>query len=314
MLLHGFPDLYWLKKQAEDRFANRQAWNSQMLTHAGWPTVILNVKAGETYRDNIPGPISLFSTISGVSQVEVDGRNVSIDEDYFFLTNASQRYTLEIEKKNPSVVFNIHFGEQWAEETFVTLYEQTEKLIDVPDNAQYKTISFFNKLYFKDETIKSIQQKLLAAKEEGQLRQDELLFDLMSHLLQQQKLIKQDALAIPTIKMATREEILKRLFLATNYIYTFYDRTITLDDLARVSCLSKFHFLRLFKQFFQQTPHQFITELRIKKAIHLLKNPQAEVKQVARQLGFENSSSFSRLFYNQTGSYPSQTRSFQLLS
>lgn len=65
MFCQSFPDLAWLKKQAESRFANQRGWNNQALSHTGWPTVILNVRAGETYRDNIPGPLSLFTNLNG---------------------------------------------------------------------------------------------------------------------------------------------------------------------------------------------------------------------------------------------------------
>jgi AraC family transcriptional regulator len=306
MILQSFPDLQWLKKQAEDRFSNRKAYDGSTLTQAGWPSVIINVKAGETFRDNIPGPLSFFSSLSGTSQINVDGKKTFIPEDYFFISNAGQRYTLEIEKKNSCETFNIHFGEKWAEEALATLIQKTETLLDHHGQVENSNIHFYNKLYVKDEVIKAIQQQLLSLAPGESLKEQELLFEMMTHLLSQHHQTRQQILAIPAIKAATREEILRRLFLATDYIYAFAQRELTLDELASISCLSKFHFLRLFKKFFHQTPHQFITEVRIKKATSLLKQGGLEVKQIAKQVGFENASSFSRLFFQKNGVYPSQ--------
>ena len=308
MLYHSFPDLQWLKTQAESRFSNGTAWNGQKLLQSGWPTVILNVKAGETFRDNIPGPLSLFSTSKGQSFVTVEGKRTLISDDYFYITNASQRYTLEIGKHEPSEIFNIHFGEKWAEEILLSIHSKTESLLDDPDQSSGVPVLFYNKLFYKDKRIQSLQKELLLTKDEGDLRQNELLFSLMIHLLDHQKLLVRHSLTIPVIKVATREEILKRLFLSTDYICSFYDQSLSLEELAKISCLSKFHFLRLFRHVFGKTPHQFITDIRIDKAMKLLSNPQTEIKQVAKQVGFQNASTFSRLFYNRLKIYPSQFR------
>nr|WP_262899503.1 AraC family transcriptional regulator [Chryseosolibacter histidini] len=96
--------------------------------------------------------------------------------------------------------------------------------------------------------------------------------------------------------------------IATDYIHSYYHQDITLEELAGVACLSKFHFLRLFKIAFQKTPHQFISEVKVQQAKTFLKRTGMEVSAIAKALGFDNTSSFSRMFYHQTGLYPSQYR------
>lgn len=83
MIFHEFPDLTWLKQQAEHRFSNRVGWKGRTLENEGWPSVILNVNAQNVYRDNIRGPFSLFTNISGESCVEADNRRVKIREGFF---------------------------------------------------------------------------------------------------------------------------------------------------------------------------------------------------------------------------------------
>ena len=308
MFCHAFPDLQWLKSQAESRFSNQIAMNGEVLHHTGWPTVVLNVKAEDVYRDNIPGPFSLFTTLAGDSVVEVNGRRTSVPQEYFFLTNAGQRYTLEIEKRKPAETFNIHFGEKWAEGVFASLVNDTDTLLDLTDKGDALSVHFYARLYAKDEMITSILTSIKETRNDGRLRREELLYQLLVHLLRLNKMVRESSLNIPVVKSSSREEILKRLFLATDYIYANYSTDVSLDELARVSCLSKFHFLRLFKLMFRQTPHQFVSAIRIEKAKRILQTGRLDVKTVASQTGFDNASSFSRMFRNQTGVSPNQYR------
>ncbi|MCI0751382.1 MAG: helix-turn-helix domain-containing protein [Flammeovirgaceae bacterium] len=61
----------------------------------------------------------------------------------------------------------------------------------------------------------------------------------------------------------------------------------------------------MFKQVFHKTPYQYLNEIRIEKSLELLAK-KISVKEVSRKLGFTDSSSFSRLFFNQVGVYPTQ--------
>jgi AraC family transcriptional regulator len=130
----------------------------------------------------------------------------------------------------------------------------------------------------------------------------------MSILLEDHSNIRASERNLPVIKAATRQEIIRRLLASTDFIYTFYDRDISLKELADVSCLSPFHFLRLFKLAFSQTPHQFINQVRTSKAKELLAHSKLEVVSISRMVGFRDSSSFSRMFFKQVGVYPSQYR------
>src|SRR5262245_24650754 len=121
MIFRQFPDLTWLKAQTEKRFADRKGWNGLTLSQEGWPTVILNVTTENTYRDNIRGPLSLFTNLSGESHVETGSKRVRIREGFFYLSNHDQHYTLDIKEAAPSETFNIHFGEYFADQVFQSL-------------------------------------------------------------------------------------------------------------------------------------------------------------------------------------------------
>jgi AraC family transcriptional regulator len=309
MILHQFPDLQWLKQQADQRFMNRRGVGGTSLPNEGWPTVILNTQTKSTYRDNIRGPLSLFLNLSGESSVSVASKSVRIKEGLFFLSNADQHYTLEVDEKKSVETFNIHFGEYFADQVFEALKNTVENLLDDTFQTPHLPMAFHNRLQPQDDFLKKI---LLEIKHQGGndiLFREEKLIELLTHLLKQESEIVKIRGTIPAIKSSTREEILQRLFYSTDYIYSNYNKVLSLEELAQASCLSKFHFLRLFKIAFRKTPHQFVTEVRLQKARELLKYTKLTIHEVSRSIGFDNASSFSRLFYNSTGVYPTHYQS-----
>jgi AraC family transcriptional regulator len=307
MILHDFPDLQWLKNQAENAFASRKAWNGSVLPVKGWPTVVLNVNTNQTYRDNIRGPLSIFTNLYGESEVAIGNRNVKIRDGYFFVTNHDQYYTLAVNKVRTQT-FNIHFGEYFVDEVYNSLSAHPEKLTgDDHFTVPFERLDFHNRLCVKDQQFTKVLKEI-ASIANNKLLLDEKLFEQIAILFQRDKEVQKINEQLPAIKNSTREEITKRLIHTADYIHSYYDKDLSLDELAEVACLSKFHFLRLFKIAFNKTPHQFVTEVKIERAKSLLRTTSSEIANISRTLGFDNASSFSRSFYNHVGVYPSQYR------
>ena len=305
VIFHDFPDLQWLKLQSERNFADRQGWHGRVLPSQGWPNVVLNVKTQNIYRDHIRGPLSIFTNILGESLVEADNRRVRIREGYFYVTNADQRYTLEVEG-NQTETFNIHFGTFFTEQVFSSLNKDASLLLgEGPSFMLPESICFQNRLHVKEEAFQRIILEIKNIREDPLLL-EEKLYALMILLLKEEKHIRNIAGSLPVIKNSTRKEIVKRLLLATDFIFTYYDKELSLDELARNCCLSKFHFLRLFKIAFGTTPHHYINSVRIQRAKELLRNSKLDIHTIARHVGFKDASSFSRMFYTRVGVYPSQ--------
>jgi len=106
------------------------------------------------------------------------------------------------------------------------------------------------------------------------------------------------------MRRSTRIEIYHRLALARDFIEASVDKPITLSDYSRVACLSPHHFLRLFKQVYGETPHQFLTRLRLKCALDLLQSTEISVTEICFLVGFESLGSFSTLFKRHYGRSP----------
>jgi AraC family transcriptional regulator len=279
------------------------------LPGGGWPNVILNVETRQTYRNNIRGPLSLFTNIAGESTVETGSKRAKIKENFFYLTNPAQHYTLEIQERRPTQTFNIHFGEYFADQIFQSLTKPPADLLENKFEIPREGMAFHNTLHYRVASFDTIILEIHNQKNPSALWLEEKLQALLVELLNQETNLQKIQQHLPVLKASTRQEIFKRLLRATDFIHTYFDQDISLDDLASISCLSKFHFLRLFKIGFQKTPHQFITEVRIKQSKALLKHTSLEIKVIAKSVGFGDPSSFSRTFHQQVGVYPTQFKS-----
>lgn len=83
-----------------------------------------------------------------------------------------------------------------------------------------------------------------------------------------------------------------------------YDLPLDVDQIAREACFSRYHFIRLFRQAFQQTPHQYLTQRRIERAKELLSSSRLTVTDVCFEVGFQSLGSFSSLFHKYVGHAP----------
>ena len=99
-------------------------------------------------------------------------------------------------------------------------------------------------------------------------------------------------------------EVYQRLCRARSFIDHCYDHPLSLDQMSRQACFSRYHFLRLFRQAFNKTPHQYLIERRIEKAKELLTADDSRVTDVCFEVGFQSLGSFSSLFRKCVGDAP----------
>jgi AraC family transcriptional regulator len=296
-LLTDFPDLAWLKQQVAQRWPDRTAGQ-------GWPTLILHTQGKASYRPNIQGPLLLFINLQGSSLCGTSGPLVRVDETSFFLSNRGEAYTLSLEPGAATETFNLHFGEKWAEDVLHTLTQPTDRLLDDPNRALDTEVAFHSQLYRRDTRFELLLRRLQTATAAGSaptLLLDELLTDVLRYLMDTRREVLHQIQDLPFRKPATRQEIYRRLSRAVDYLHTAYQRDLRLDELAEVACLSRFHFLRLFRACYSHSPYHYLQLLRLQKAQSLLRHTRRPVSDIALELGFENLSSFSRLFRQRHG-------------
>jgi AraC family transcriptional regulator len=100
----------------------------------------------------------------------------------------------------------------------------------------------------------------------------------------------------------------RRISTALRFIEANLDEPLTLELLASTAKMSAFHFLRVFKQITNVTPHQYILRSRLRKAAVRLKTRSDRVLEIALESGFGDLSNFNHAFRAEFGVSPSRFR------
>ncbi len=81
---------------------------------------------------------------------------------------------------------------------------------------------------------------------------------------------------------------------------------LDLEGLARVACLSRFHFARRFRQSTGCSPMAYVQRARLLAACQWLDQQGGRVSDIAAMLGYFDQSHFTRAFRRATGMTPGQ--------
>jgi AraC family transcriptional regulator len=93
------------------------------------------------------------------------------------------------------------------------------------------------------------------------------------------------------------------------FIHGNAHRELALDELAKVANMSKFHFAKSFRSAMGISPHRYIVKLRMEQARKLLLTEEsASIDDVARRVGYTDTSHFRRLFRRIVGISASRYR------
>ena len=104
------------------------------------------------------------------------------------------------------------------------------------------------------------------------------------------------------------KEVLIRLTQARDLLRETEDRTYSLRQVARATGMSPYHFIRLFKAVFGETPKQCQLDARLEKARHLLVVTDSSVTDICLDAGFSSLGTFSYVFARRVGMAPTAYR------
>jgi AraC-like DNA-binding protein len=92
------------------------------------------------------------------------------------------------------------------------------------------------------------------------------------------------------------------------YMTERLDQDVSLQDLAQVVRLSRFHFCSAFRVATGRTPHEMLTRLRIDHACRLLTSSKQSISEIALSVGFQTPSAFAARFRKAVGLSPRDFR------
>jgi AraC-like DNA-binding protein len=96
----------------------------------------------------------------------------------------------------------------------------------------------------------------------------------------------------------------RRIVQAKLFIDAHFREKINLDEIAEEASFSRFHFIRLFRQAYGDTPHQYVMSLRMREAENLMGNPARRIQDICFEIGFESVGTFTTQFTKNYGMTP----------
>jgi len=116
------------------------------------------------------------------------------------------------------------------------------------------------------------------------------------------KLIK----TIKNIIMNSNSNLEELINEAKLYINNNYMVDITLESVANEMCISSYYFSKLFKKEANINFIDYLTDIRMKNAKYMIRNTNKSIKQISKEVGYNDPNYFSRVFKKQTGYSPSK--------
>ena len=186
--------------------------------------------------------------------------------------------------------------------TFVIIF----KMEDLAGEFADKKI-VFQEIVSQDEFVKGLMTDIY---EEYERKEIGYLLVCKGKILQLiTYLTRNYAKAILTEKEGLKHmKKLERLNIVRQYIEQHYAEDITNGELAELIHLSEDRFNHLFKECLGVSPLQYMNEVRLDKAMQLVKCGRCSVTEVAEMVGFADYNYFGRLFRRKFGVTPTQVK------
>lgn len=245
--------------------------------------------------------------IRGKAMYRVNSKSYNVGENYYLLTNAQQEGVGIIDSETDVVQFCIHLNPETVSDVYMTLTSKLDPDHHISNNRS--SFHFFENIYsVKTDTELSKQlypltQKIKAGRKVN--LDDEWILEFAEKIVLQNLNIQSALNRLDGVKLSTRNEIMKRLLLAKEYIDTYYTSDPMIPEIAKCSLMSEFFFFRAFKKAFHTTPYQYILDRKIERAKELMEHRNLNLSEIAVTSGFPDMDTFSKAFKRKYGISPS---------
>ena len=168
---------------------------------------------------------------------------------------------------------------------------------------------FVNRYNIKNTTLGyslvEINQSIKTGNYDNQFLQEELFYSLAESIITDQRFIFNHLNKMDFKKVNTNEEVFRLLLNAKELLDLHAMKNLSLEEISAGAGISKYHFIRLFKNVFGISPYQYQIRRRLENAkLELLKG--GSILDTAFAHGYSDLATFSKAFKQAFGQSPSQ--------
>ena len=234
---------------------------------------------GYEFPRHIHDDLVIAITQSGAGRAETSGLSDYAGPNTLWISGAGEYHAGLVCEKGPWRYKALYISPSAIREVASTISENSQQIFSVPHQILENSSLSHAFLTFY-ETIKSG-----ASKEELHSVWVEVvgIFLITSN--------SSDSISEPALNKKEEARILR----VVELLREEFNQPITLQEMASIANLSRFHFLRLFKTTIGLSPHRYLNQIRVATAKNLLDQGYAPAD-VACRVGFCDQSHLNRLF------------------
>jgi len=224
--------------------------------------------------------------VDGLGWLELDGKRWNINTGDIFVCPPNIVHSYGADDKAPWTKYWIHFRGKNADSYMTMLGLSLDSpILNIGENT--KILSWLQDIFKVLKTGYTQSNLLLATS---------YLSNILSYLN-----------SLSMNKGLNRAEDMN-VEKVINYMLDNINDNLSLQQLSHFASLSKYHFVRLFKEKTGYTPVDYYIRLKIQKACELLENSGAKINSISTMLGFNNPYYFSITFKRVVGQSPQRYR------
>ena len=298
-LINSFPD-FTAPGFDIDRYNNLFVENN----------VIINARSSHVRYEEHWGPLSLKFAFGGREQYRIKNKTLSVDDHRFLIVNEGSYYSSSIRSENTVESFTINFSHSLVRSAISLFRRTVEDHLDQRESSERTEPYFEEHLYPHDPRLYRsvlLLRRLSLSPYAHTHRILEVFYESLAVMFSLHSKVGKKIDTMSPVKDSTKRELYRRLSAAQDFMYSCYDQPLTLKQISDVACLAPAYFLRQFKKNIGITPHQFLTERRMLKASELIRKKSFSVSRACIEVGFDDVSSFSKLYKKRFGFSPSNT-------
>jgi len=156
-------------------------------------------------------------------------------------------------------------------------------------------------------SLNEINQKIKTGTFTNDLQKNELFYSLAESIITDQRFVFDHLSNLDFKKKVTNEEVFRAILQAKLLIDERITENLSLENMALVTGISKYHFIRVFKAAFGISPYQYQKRKRLELAKTDLLSGE-EILFTALRYGFADTPTFSKAFKMQFGVTPGAIR------
>ncbi len=279
---------------------------------------ILNIsELQQIYAPRLGGNLTLRYVSDGREDYTVNGHFYSVENGQYLISNKHCTGKVSIDSLKPVKGICIDLSQEVVAEVFSRLTEPSalEVVTDLKDSLYGPNFMESRSLADQSQTghiFRQLERFVFDPNFKSATVGIDFFYSVCERVVSDYVPIQQRLNKIRSIKFCTKKDLLRRLQKGKELLDELSLYNPSIEGIARECGISQYHFYRLFKSTFGQSPNQYLQGKRLEFAYHQLQTKPYAISDLAIVCGYPDLASFSKAFKKRFGLTPGSLKNSRI--